>query len=186
MPKTSANSFVSRSSKFREIPGVRSCVRGRRCFGVSGEVQRETVAQPEDNFPFGPSLGVPCVRNDDRSDVPIRILYPLRANTSRQIALCRRPGFEMKRTLMFGYPKTNSYFNFIENLSVVCKPFLPRSDVLKLSPAAYLSAPTTAFIMYIINRPSHVCDGMHSISSFVFLSNLWYRCLAASIKFGSV
>ena len=33
---------------------------------------------------------------------------------------------------------------------------------------------------------SHVCGGSRSRSSLVFLSNLWYSCFAASIKFGSV
>ena len=40
------------------------------CSGVAGEI----VAHRGNNFPFGPSLDVSCVRNDGHFDVPARIL----------------------------------------------------------------------------------------------------------------
>ena len=72
VPRTSGNSFVS--AKFRGIPRICSCVRGRGCSGVAGQFQRKSSHSMRTIFPFGPSLDVSCVSNDDHFDVPIRIL----------------------------------------------------------------------------------------------------------------
>ena len=149
-----ANSFVSRSSKFRGKPRIRSCAQGRSCATVTEQLQRKSrspLLGMGNNFRSDLLLDASYVNDDDHFLVSVffcsRSASSVYVTTGLSVSSSKRD--VLKKS--FDHPKQTHFSVSSQNRQLIAIRSFPRSNILNEYPTAFLLNLIVEIIVYINN-----------------------------------